>query len=110
MCGQVLGGSVEVADGVATLALYGEADLASRADFDRLIDQLVGTDADRLVVDLQRLTFLESACLRSLLHAHEGAAGSGRSFAVRNATGIVRRVLEIAGVAEVLLEDPGRAD
>jgi anti-anti-sigma factor len=102
MCTHGFGGSIEQAEGVATLALHGEADLASRADFDALIAAVVATDEPAVVVDVQLLRYLESACLRSLLHAYAAAEADGRTFVVHGATGIVRRVIEIAGVAELL--------
>jgi len=106
MCSEGFGGSIEQADGVATLVLHGEADLASRADFDALIAEVLATDAPAIVVDVQLLRYLESASLRGLLHAHSAAEADGRTLVVHGATGIVRRVLEIAGVADLLLDDP----
>ena len=106
MCSEGFGGSIEQADGVATLVLHGEADLASRADFDALVTEVLATDTPAIGVDVQLLRYLESACLRGLLHAHSAAEGDGRTLVVHGATGIVRRVLEIAGVADLLLDDP----
>ena len=106
MCSEGFGGSIEQTDGVATLVLHGEADLASRADFDALIAEVLATDAPAIVVDVQLLRYLESASLRGLLHAHSAAEADGRTLVVHGATGIVRRVLEIAGVADLLLDDP----
>jgi anti-anti-sigma factor len=106
MCAHGFGGSIEQADGVATLTLHGEADLASRADFEVLIGELLGTDAPVVAIDVQQLRYLESACLRSLLHAYATAEAEGRRLVVQGATGIVRRVLEIAGVAEILVDEP----
>jgi anti-anti-sigma factor len=102
MCAHGFGGSIEQAGDVATLTLHGEADLASRADFDRLVADALAAPVDAIVVDVRALTYLESACLRSLLHAHTAAENAGRSLVVVRASGIVRRVLEIAGVAELL--------
>jgi anti-sigma B factor antagonist len=96
------GGTVEATPDVATLTLDGEADLAVRADFQALVDQLLATSSPSLVVDLAALRYLESACLRVLLHAHSAAERDGRTLTVRGAAGIVRRVLEVSGVAEIL--------
>jgi anti-anti-sigma factor len=106
MCTEEFGGSIAEVDGVATLALRGEADLASRADFDALVAEVLATDAPAIVIDVQMLRYLESACLRGLLHAHSAAEADGRTLVVHGATGIVRRVLEVAGVAGLLLDDP----
>jgi anti-anti-sigma factor len=106
MCTEGFGGSIEQADGVATLVLRGEADLASRAEFEALVAEVLAADAPAIVVDVQRLQYLESACLRRLLHAHSAAEADGRTLVVHGANGIVRRVLEVAGVADLLLDDP----
>jgi anti-anti-sigma factor len=102
MWAEDFGGSIEHAGDAATLSLHGEADLASRADFERLIAELLGTKARSLVVDVQEMRYLESACLRSLLHAHVTAGSDDRTLVVHGAKGIVRRVIEVAGVAELL--------
>jgi anti-anti-sigma factor len=106
MCGQAFDGSLEVDGRVATLTLRGEADLASREAFDALVEETLAADVDRIIVDVQHLNYLESACLRRLLGAHERAATRGGTFVVRGAAGIVLRVLEVAGVADELLEPP----
>jgi anti-anti-sigma factor len=102
MCAQGFGGSIEHVDEVATLSLHGEADLASRTDFERLIADLLDSTAGSMVVDVGQMTYLESACLRVLLQARITAESGDRTLVVRGATGIVRRVIEIAGVAELL--------
>ena len=105
MCTHGFGGSIEQAEGVAILVLHGEADLASRTEFEALIAEVLAADAPAIVVDVELLRYLESACLRGLLHAYAAAEAAGRTLVVHGATGIVRRVIEIAGVAE-LLDDP----
>jgi anti-sigma B factor antagonist len=110
MCALGFGGSVEQSAGVTTVVMHGEADLAARAEFEGLIEQALATDAARIVVDLADLRYLESACLRALLHARASAEGNDRMLVVRGATGIVRRVLEVSGVAEILIEEDGTSD
>jgi anti-anti-sigma factor len=110
MCEDGFGGSVERAADAATLILQGEADLAARGRFQSLFDELLGTDTKRLVVDLPRLRYLESACLRIMLHAHTRAESEGRDLVVHGASGIVLRVLEVAGVADALIADDGERD
>jgi anti-anti-sigma factor len=105
MCGEDFGGSVAVDADVTTVVLHGEADLAVRARFQELVEQGLATTSPLIVVDLSRLRYLESACLRSLLHAHEASAQKGRRFVVRGADGIVLRVLEVSGVAEILVDE-----
>jgi anti-sigma B factor antagonist len=63
--------------------------------------------ADRLVVDVSRLVFMDAAGVRVLLAAHERlVAAGGGGLVIRGASGIVRRVLELTGLT-VLLDDRG---
>jgi anti-sigma B factor antagonist len=105
MCAAEFDGSVERSDDVATLSLRGEADLAVRDRMQELVDDALATGARKVVVDCSRLDYLESACLRILIQAHAHAADEGRELVVQRASGIVRRVLELAGVAEILIAD-----
>jgi anti-anti-sigma factor len=105
MCAAEFGGSVTRADDVVTLSLQGEADLAARERMQQLLDDALATGAAKVVVDSSRLNYLESACLRILIQAHARAAAEGRVLVVARASGIVQRVLELAGVAEILSDD-----
>ena len=53
-----------------------------------------------LVVDLGAVRFLDSSGIRALIDAERAVAQTGGRLNVVGATGIVRRVLEVAGVWE----------
>ena len=110
MGAQAFGGTIDVTPEVTTVVLQGEADLAARARFHDFLGEALETTAARIDVDLAGLTYLESACLRSLLNAHAAAAEQGRHLRVIYASGVVLRVLEVAGVAEILFADPNAGD
>jgi anti-anti-sigma factor len=97
--------SVSTTGDVALVTLAGEADLSARADFSAALDDALATDAPKVVLDVARLSYLESACLRAVLHAHRTADEHGRRLVMRNVHGIVRRVLDVAGVSAVLIEN-----
>jgi anti-sigma B factor antagonist len=106
MGAQEFGGTIDVTPRVTTVVLFGEADLAARAAFHDFLGEALETTTPRIEVDLAGLTYLESACLRSLINAHAAAAAQGRHLRVIYASGVVLRVLEVAGVAEILAADP----
>ena len=85
-----------IAGGEVILRFRGELDIASLAP---LHDVLVAAQADGapVVVDLDGVTFLDSSGLRLLLQASERG-----SMRVRGGTAAVRRVVAVAGLAEVL--------
>ncbi|HTX62818.1 MAG TPA: STAS domain-containing protein [Acidimicrobiales bacterium] len=59
------------------------------------------TDRD-VVVDLRRLTFVDSTGLSVLLSARRALLDVGGSMSIRGASGLVRRVFEAAELADVL--------
>ena len=110
MAGQVFRGTIDVTPLVTTVVVHGEADLAARSTLDDFLGQALASTAPRINVDLAAVTYLESACLRSLLNAHSAAAEQNRRLRVIYASGVVLRVFEVAGVAEILLADPTDGD
>jgi anti-anti-sigma factor len=83
------------------LALVGELDLATVGAVERRLAEL--HRARRAVVlDLDRLTFLDSTGIRLVLSTAEDAQRDAWSFAMTHGSEQVRRVLTAAGVAERL--------
>jgi stage II sporulation protein AA (anti-sigma F factor antagonist) len=92
----------EHADGVFRLRVSGELDLATR---DTLIDELKraeASEANRILLDLNALTFIDSSGLAVLVMAHQRAEMNGTQLRVLSAGGQVRDLLELTGVMEVL--------
>lgn len=93
---------------VVTVALSGELDIAST---DRVAEALVEaqpTGSGRLVIDLRRLSFLDSSGLRTLLAAHSRADEGGGRVSLVAGPGPVRQLLDLVQVGEVVevLEEP----
>lgn len=95
--------------GPGTLVVWvsGEVDMAAERALDKALRQALAADgARRVVVDATDLSFLDSSGIHALVKGHHAARNSGVAFSVRNATGAVRRVLEVTGVADLLGLDP----
>lgn len=88
-------------DGVHVITLHGDLDLANAR---RVRDVLVDVAGSTVVVDLADLGFLDSSGIAALLGARSRILASGNQFQVRGARGIVRRVLEVTGLAHLLTE------
>jgi anti-anti-sigma factor len=89
-------------DGVSVAALEGDVDLAVVERVEAELDGAAGSSVPSLVVDLTRVTYLDSAgvhLLFKLAHRRHAAGGATR-LAV--APGPVRRVLELTGVEATL--------
>jgi anti-anti-sigma factor len=84
------------------LAVRGEFDLAAVEAFGSAIDAALGTGPIDITLDLADLTFCDSSGLRSLLQASDRCEQRGVRLRLVQTGGIVRRVLELSGVAEML--------
>jgi anti-sigma B factor antagonist len=82
--------------------LHGELDLLGAPLLQRRIEQADVGSRGIVVLDLQGLRFVDSAGLRVILSAHEGARQRGQEFALTRGSEQVRRLLSIAGVDEHL--------
>ncbi len=72
------------------------------AHTDRLRAVFDGITEREVVADLSRLTFVDSTGLSVLLTARRTLQDVGGSMAIRGARGLVRRVFEVAELADVL--------
>jgi anti-sigma B factor antagonist len=90
--------------GVARLALAGELDLACVPRFDALVASAF-VMADRCLIDLSELEFVDSSGVRALIRARRRAAETGATLELANAPPAIARVLTQAGVEHV----PGEA-
>jgi anti-anti-sigma factor len=86
------------ADGAVVLTLSGELDLSTVGALHTALQDVIGRKPSALVFDLADLTFMDSSGIAALL----SAVGSVDSVRVRNPSGIVRRVIELSGLAPTL--------
>ena len=81
------------------VVVSGEVDADNREEFGERLRQAPGRD---LTIDASGLTFIDSSGLSELLAVREERVSDGGVVEVTNATGPVRRVIEIAGLAAAL--------
>jgi anti-sigma B factor antagonist len=82
-------------DEIAVLSLAGDLDLSSAGAADRAIRRAETSRPAVLVLDLRRVTFLDSSMLRTIVAACVRARGEGRRLAVAVRSETVRRVFRI---------------
>ena len=93
--------AVEVLDdahGVLTLAITGELDLASVEPVHAAIDLAMDGGREQVVLELGALTFTDSSGIAMVVQITKEVD----SLVIRDVTPIVRRVLEVTGLADVL--------
>jgi anti-sigma B factor antagonist len=85
--------TVQRDDGVATVLVSGELDLATAPRLSTTVAE--HGDAGLLVLDLNWVTFIDSTGVRVLIEADRACASSGSRLVVLAGDGPVRRVLDL---------------
>ncbi len=89
--------------GAVLLAITGELDVATTAQFRASVEELDDPAApSHVTVDLSRLDFIDAAGIAALLSLRNAIDAAGGSIRVRSAKSHVRRVLELTGVIDLL--------
>ena len=93
----------EVADlrGDRTLVVHGELDIATAPELQRLLEGLRRRH-HAVVLDLSAVTFIDSTGLSALMDARVESDRNGWDFSFRHPSAAVRRVVELAGLEDVL--------
>jgi anti-anti-sigma factor len=88
--------------------LAGEFDLGARDRLCTALLEVVDTRPARVVVDLAEVAFVDSEAIGAIIEGYLAAHRAGIGFRLANATGNVRRVLELVNVPDLL--EKTRAD
>lgn len=97
-------------DGHTRVVATGRLDGTWSDHLAKALDELVRAGHDRIVLDMTGIVFVSSLGLRCLLTAYKRLKAVGGSFVVEDPTAAVREVLEMAGMASMLLATaPGPA-
>jgi anti-anti-sigma factor len=87
------------------VALSGELDVNSAPQVAEALGQLAdGGDVATVLVDVSRLTFVDSTGLRVILAGRERLQTVGATLALDGASGVVERVLEMTGLRSLLAQ------
>jgi anti-anti-sigma factor len=76
----------------------GEIDLATVESIRRTIDECVADGCDRVVLDLQAVTFLDSTGVHLVLEANAAARAGGWQLQIVEGPAEVQRTFEVAGL------------
>jgi anti-sigma B factor antagonist len=84
------------------LALAGELDVISAPDLAEQLDALAADACPRVLLELSRLSFVDSAGVSVLVKARHEAEANGRRLILRNPTEQVHQVFSVLGLADWL--------
>lgn len=89
------------------IRIQGELDLGGCTDLDLALQQAEQTRAERIIVDLEQLTFIDSGGVGTLVEASRRSASNGNRLELTHGTGHPARVLRLMGLDQALpLTDP----
>jgi anti-sigma B factor antagonist len=87
---------------VAVLKVSGEVDISNKEQFRAALAQGLATAGDRLLVDLQQISYMDSAGILCLINAVRDAEASGKSLSlVIEANGQLGKVFNITGLSKL---------
>ena len=96
-------------NGVACVAIRGELDMATAPRLDGFLAPYEDEGVSAIILDLRKLTFIDSFGLRALLRARDRAEKNLHRVILVGANASARRLFEITRT-EFLLDDPDTAD
>jgi len=96
--------------GTVEVVLTGELDIAALDDAERQVEEAEAGGPALLILDLSRLTFVDSSGVRLALLADDRARAAGRRVALRLGVGPARRVFQALGLLDKLDIVPAEPD
>jgi anti-sigma B factor antagonist len=87
------------------IVLSGELDLASAPGLERSLSKILAEANGRVLLDLNQLTFVDSAGVTVLIRAKHEAEAIGRPLVLRRPTAQVHRVFSVVGLADWLSDE-----
>ncbi len=88
--------------GATVIAVSGELDLASSPMLEERLEEVFGSDASLVILDLRKLDFMDSTGLSVLIKAHQTAEQAERQLYLVKGPPQVQRLLSLTGVGERL--------
>ena len=93
-----VGFEAEVDAGVVRIALSGDLDVSTAPSVEERLVELEDGGAERVILDLRGLGFIDSTGLSLLINADRRARRAGRRVTIVSGTGAPRRILETTGL------------
>jgi anti-sigma B factor antagonist len=88
----------------AIIVLEGEFDLAGTERFWAFADAALAAEPRAVIVDVSGLEFVDSSGLLALMRVRDAAVEIGAAFTIRNPSVALRRIVELAGLEELLAQ------
>jgi anti-sigma B factor antagonist len=93
-----------------TVALAGEIDMLTAPDLEAAVRRLCAAEPSEVVLDLSKVTFMDSTALRAIISAQQLCARAGSRLSLIPGPEQVQRLFEITGMYDLVpwqdLEEP----
>ncbi|MBI3946273.1 MAG: STAS domain-containing protein [Armatimonadetes bacterium] len=86
----------------ATVVCQGELDICAVPDVSAALERALHASDGEVSVDMQGVRYIDSACVSTLLRAHDTLEARGSRLVVVAASPVVRRALQLLGVGDRL--------
>lgn len=93
---------IDSLNGVGTIALSGEFDIATVPVLEQHFARLEGDGVTAIMLDLRELTFLDCSALHTILAARDRASANGHRLTLDGASSPARRLFELTGTQFLL--------
>jgi anti-anti-sigma factor len=93
----------EHGDGLSTITLWGELDIASAAVLEAEVIVAEQLGAESITIDLSGLDFIDSTGLQAILGAHDRCARHGRELTLLRGPAQVQRIFDLTRTRNSLL-------
>jgi anti-sigma B factor antagonist len=97
-CDQQVAVHTRFLESAATVVISGELDICAVPSLERALREVLDQGADKLVLDLAGVTFIDCASVRALAAASHALPGSRRAL-IRRPSPMVERVLRVTGMS-----------
>lgn len=84
------------------IRVAGEIDMATADAFAQALSGQISSGTDALLVDMRDVTFIDSTGVTALFRGYEQMAERDGQLRVLTAPGVVARVLDVSGLAQVI--------
>jgi anti-sigma B factor antagonist len=96
--------TIEVSRGpeAHTIVLAGEADLMGTPGIEAALRDACAAESGLIVIDLSKLTFIDSSALQALITGHELCRARNQELRIVPGPANVQRLFELTGMSDVL--------
>lgn len=95
--------NIEIRPDAQTIALAGEADLLGAAKIEEALRKACMGEWGTVVVDLSKLTFIDSSGLHALMAGHQSCRARGQEMRIIPGPENVQRLFELTGMNDSFL-------